>query len=237
MEYLNDKNKRKGIIVTVVIHVLILLLFIFTGLTIPVPLPEQGIRVNFGTTEEGMGEVQPDEANTSDEEQVAEMPEEVVASNPEPIPEVEEIITQSTEDAPAVNTADPVEVEPEVESKSDNHNDIEDNTDSDSNSDADDRSGDCDINTLQSSFISNCSSTYESLHLKYTSLSTNVSNQLSSYMNQPFLLGRSNINPILSNMKPHNESCCVCLDDFSANVELRLLPCHHAFHPKCIDPV
>jgi hypothetical protein len=114
MEYLKDKNKRKGIIVTVVIHVLILLLFIFTGLTIPVPLPEQGIRVNFGTTEEGMGEIQPDDAASSAEEQVEEIPEEVVQSNPEPTPEVEEIITQTIEEAPAVNTADPVEIEPEV---------------------------------------------------------------------------------------------------------------------------
>ena len=114
MEYLRDKNKRKGVIVTVVIHVLILLLFIFTGLTIPVPLPEQGIRVNFGTTAEGMGEIQPDEAASSTEEQVEEVPEEIVESNPEPTPETEEIITQTEEEAPAVNTAEPVEVEPEV---------------------------------------------------------------------------------------------------------------------------
>jgi hypothetical protein len=115
MEYLTDKNKRKGVTITVIIHVLILLLFVFTGLTIPVPLPEQGIRVNFGTTEEGMGDVQPDEAtNSSEDETVEDQPEEIIESNPEPTPEIDEVITQTTEEAPAVNTAEPVEIEPEV---------------------------------------------------------------------------------------------------------------------------
>ena len=35
---------------------------------------------------------------------------------------------------------------------------------------------------------------------------------------------------------PHNDSCAICLDDFRENEELRLLPCHHAFHRHCVDP-
>eukprot|EP01084_Bolivina_argentea_P043634 80369_1 len=36
--------------------------------------------------------------------------------------------------------------------------------------------------------------------------------------------------------RPHNDSCAICLDDFSLNEELRLLPCNHGFHRQCVDP-
>jgi len=115
MDYFKDKNKRTGIITTAIVHLLILLLFLFTGLTIPVPLPEQGILVNFGTTDQGMGEVQPEESASADiEEPVEEVPEEVVTSTPEPTPMPEEVLTQNTEQAPAVNEAAPTEIEPEI---------------------------------------------------------------------------------------------------------------------------
>ena len=115
MDYLKDRNKRKGIITTLLVHVLIVLLFLFTGLTIPVPLPEQGILVNFGTTDQGMGEVQPEESASSDaEEFVEEMPEEVTTTTPEPTPMPDEVLTQTIEEAPAVNEASPTEIEPEI---------------------------------------------------------------------------------------------------------------------------
>ena len=34
---------------------------------------------------------------------------------------------------------------------------------------------------------------------------------------------------------PHEELCAICHDDFHDGVELRLLPCSHAFHCGCID--
>ena len=112
MECLKDKDKRSGVITTVVIHLLILLLFIFTGLTIPVPLPEQGILINFGTSDEGMGDVQPEEVTSAE---VAEDPnEEVIESTPVPTETQEEIITQDELEAPALNEVPPTPVETEV---------------------------------------------------------------------------------------------------------------------------
>ncbi|XP_054272097.1 E3 ubiquitin-protein ligase Godzilla-like isoform X2 [Macrosteles quadrilineatus] len=32
------------------------------------------------------------------------------------------------------------------------------------------------------------------------------------------------------------ETCAICLDDFIEKEELRILPCSHAYHTKCIDP-
>lgn len=60
MEILHKKEERAGLIGAIVIHGLVLLLFILIGLTYTVPMPEQGIVVNFGTSDEGMGEIQPD---------------------------------------------------------------------------------------------------------------------------------------------------------------------------------
>ncbi|KUJ14332.1 uncharacterized protein LY89DRAFT_752304 [Mollisia scopiformis] len=33
-----------------------------------------------------------------------------------------------------------------------------------------------------------------------------------------------------------DSSCSICLEDFVESEEVRLLPCDHKFHPKCVDP-
>ena len=49
-----NKNKRNGIIGTILFHALLLLSFLFMGLTYKIPPPpEEGISINFGFEEQG----------------------------------------------------------------------------------------------------------------------------------------------------------------------------------------
>ena len=102
MQILESKNKRIGMAATVILHVVMLILFIFFGMTHMIPPPEEeGITINFGTSDVGMGDEQPvEETSTS-------TPEEMIDNTPEEVPnEViadQEILT-TTDDAPAVDT-------------------------------------------------------------------------------------------------------------------------------------
>ena len=83
--------------ITVILHVIILLLLFYVGLTYLDPPPEQGIAINFGTTETGSGNIQPTEAIKSAPK----------ASEPEPVAQPkseikEEVVTQDTEEAPVI---------------------------------------------------------------------------------------------------------------------------------------
>lgn len=60
MSYFDTKDKKRGLFGTIGVHLLILVLFAIYGLKYPDPLPEVGIPVNFGTSDVGSGEVQPD---------------------------------------------------------------------------------------------------------------------------------------------------------------------------------
>ncbi|MEI6696376.1 MAG: energy transducer TonB [Bacteroidota bacterium] len=58
------KNRFFGIFGTLGFHVLLLLFFIFVGFTTPLPIPlieGQGMEVNLGNSEDGMGDIQPEE--------------------------------------------------------------------------------------------------------------------------------------------------------------------------------
>jgi periplasmic protein TonB len=83
--------------ITVILHLIILLILFFFGLTYLDPPPEDGIAVNFGTTDYGKGNIQPDKVIKTAPKQ----------TDPEPIPETkteikEEVVTQNNEEAPVI---------------------------------------------------------------------------------------------------------------------------------------
>lgn len=91
-----NKNKRKGLIGTLLFHALLLLCFVFMGLTYTIPPPpEEGITINFGFDDFGGGEIQPEEIVEEIEESV-ESVEEVHTT------ETIETPTQTVADAPAI---------------------------------------------------------------------------------------------------------------------------------------
>lgn len=84
----SKKNKGKAWIGTLLFHIALLIVFLFTGLsyTIPPP-PEEGISINFGTTDFAEGE------NEIQEEQIEKVKEESTSENN---PATEDITTQET---------------------------------------------------------------------------------------------------------------------------------------------
>lgn len=69
MDILQKKEKREGLIGTIVFHALLLIAFIFLGLTYTFPPEEDGIVVNFGDSETGLGEQEPSSSNNPVEEE------------------------------------------------------------------------------------------------------------------------------------------------------------------------
>jgi TonB family protein len=63
MEFLKEKDSRWGLIGTTLFHIILFILFIFLGLKTPVPIPTESILINFGTSNQGAGEVQPENFN------------------------------------------------------------------------------------------------------------------------------------------------------------------------------
>jgi len=97
MSLLDTKHKQKSMTITVILHVIIILLLLFFGFTYLDPPPENGIAVNFGTTDYGKGNIQPTQPIKTAPKQ----------SKPEPFTQTkteikEEVITQDTEEAPVI---------------------------------------------------------------------------------------------------------------------------------------
>ena len=92
----DKKSKRKGIIGTIMFHSLLIVCFIFMGLTYQDPPPaEEGISIDFGFINDGLGEIEPE-----DTEELTEIVEEEIIE--EQIESVEEIVTQSVLKTPTV---------------------------------------------------------------------------------------------------------------------------------------
>ncbi len=91
----SNKERTKGIIGTILVHLLVLLVLIFFGLTAPFPPPgEEGVEVNLGYSDQGMGTVQ--------QNQQAPIKELIPPEPKTSTKAKDDIITQETEDAPSI---------------------------------------------------------------------------------------------------------------------------------------
>lgn len=109
MSLVDTKHKRKSMTITVILHVLILILLFYVGLKYLDPPPENGIAVNFGTTDFGKGDEQPSEPIKTAPKQ----------TTPEPVPQTkteikEEVVTQDSEEAPVIKKEEKKEEVKEV---------------------------------------------------------------------------------------------------------------------------
>lgn len=94
MKFLETKEEKKSFAITSAIFVILFLLFAFLGLTYMDPPPENGIAINFGTSDVGQGEIQPTEPVKS-----APTP-----SQSEPVSTQEDNTLTQDEDSPVVVT-------------------------------------------------------------------------------------------------------------------------------------
>jgi len=100
----NKKSNRAGVMGTLFVHGILLLILIWIKLMAPVPPPEEeGILINFGSSDQGMGDVQPINPtnNTSETESNANELTEPEVSKPDPV-KPQPNLTQSVEDAPKI---------------------------------------------------------------------------------------------------------------------------------------
>jgi TonB family protein len=108
MEREEDNNNRiTALVGTLLFHTLLLLLFLFVVFKTPIPpFPDSGspgIEVNFGLSDEGMGDVQPREATSLKNSQAPELTEEIKTKIENLAAPIEDaVVTQETEDAPEV---------------------------------------------------------------------------------------------------------------------------------------
>jgi colicin import membrane protein len=108
-----DKDRKRGIVGTVMIHSLLLIFLLLVALRTPLPLPgEEGVEVNLGWDDLGIGNIQSDAPPPKSEPMPVQ--EKIVQPPAVPEPAEEEFITQDTEDAPVIEDK-VVEKEPEKE--------------------------------------------------------------------------------------------------------------------------
>ena len=114
----NIREHKRGIIGTVIFHIIVLIILMLLGFITPLPLPEEeGILVNFGTSDDGFGDIEPSPAKSEpvpvqpvqqEEEEVPPPP--AVTSPPKPQPkptEAKEVaMTQDYEKTAAIDAAE-----------------------------------------------------------------------------------------------------------------------------------
>lgn len=110
MSFLDTRHKKKSFTLTTALLSVLLLLLFYIGMTYMDPPIENGISVNFGTMDFGMGDTQPKEKIRSEPLEIPEPPnvqeEQVEATVPEEVKEVvekerptEKVLTQESEES------------------------------------------------------------------------------------------------------------------------------------------
>jgi TonB family protein len=102
MEIIQDKNSRTGLIGTILVHLLLLLMFLSFGMTYQdPPEPNEGsMMINFGTSDEGSGEVEAEEAASAPAENVT------PTENTNASASEEQVLTQENTEAPVINSSE-----------------------------------------------------------------------------------------------------------------------------------
>lgn len=106
-----NKNRKKGLQITIAFHLLLLVILLLSNFPVPEPVfPDpDGIQINFGDSEDGAGDAEPqgEETETAETEAVEEtenisepVPPETVESSP--TESVQENLTQDFQDAPSI---------------------------------------------------------------------------------------------------------------------------------------
>jgi len=94
-----NKDNIKGIAGTIIFHAILLAVLILMALRTPLPLPEEaGVEVNLGYSDEGMGLQQPEKIAAGSP----------ATSEPAPAETKEDLVTEDTEEAPAI---EPIKIE------------------------------------------------------------------------------------------------------------------------------
>ena len=115
MSLFKTKHEKKSFLITTGIYILFILLMFFFGLKYLDPPEERGIAVNFGTTDFGSGEVQPDSPVKTAPQKTTPPPPEQVQEETAAEDIQEDIVTQDTEEAPVIENKE--EVVEEVKEK------------------------------------------------------------------------------------------------------------------------
>jgi hypothetical protein len=96
------KDQRKALVGTIVVHAVLLVALFFFAFVTPLPLPgEEGVEVNLGYMDQGMGKVQPKPKKVKETPKPEPKPK---VTPPKPQEQVkEELVTQKTDEAPALD--------------------------------------------------------------------------------------------------------------------------------------
>jgi colicin import membrane protein len=121
--FLNTKHKRKSAILTSVIMCLLFIAIFFVGMRYLDPPEEYGIAVNFGTSNVGKGNIQPNKplapSPTETKEEIEDVKEEIQEEDVEEssVEEVKEAVKEVSEDIATQNNEEAIAIEKKKEAK------------------------------------------------------------------------------------------------------------------------